>query len=216
MKPATCSPDPQSPRASVCLSVQWPRAWRVPASRGCRLCRPQPALCHTVHLAPGPIRHHLGGCALKCGGQGRAGDAFRNGNRTHLFMIYSLTLNGNPMGPIKAPPSPNSYLKSAGASPVLWRQMHLRVEQTALLPHPMPPPSLLPAFSTFERLLTVPKISWGCQPFRAVGQEGRGPCFRGREGPRTRIFQAQDRQREGASDGGEIQFSIFLKRKMSA
>lgn len=105
-------------------------------------------------------------------GKGRARDAFRNGNRAHLFIIYSLTLKGNPMGPIKSPYSSNAYLKSAGASPVLRRQMHLKVERTAPHPTACHPPFLLPALQTFARLLAVPKITRGCQFFQAVGQEG--------------------------------------------
>ena len=90
------------------------------------------------------------------------------------------------MGPIKALPSPNSHLKSAGAGPVLWRQKYLKVERAALLPPapPLPLPARLPALSTFEKTLHCSQDQWGCEPFQAVGQEGRAPCFRGREGPR--------------------------------
>lgn len=63
-----------------------------------------------------------------------AGDAFRNGNVVHLFVIYSLTLNGNPMGPIKAPSVPSAQPQE-GWSPSSSRgKKLLKVEPTSLLP----------------------------------------------------------------------------------
>lgn len=107
-----------------------------------------------------------------------------------MFIIYLLTLKGNPMGPIKSPHSFNAYLKSAGTSPVLRRPIHLKAEQTALYPTACHPPFLLLALQTFARLLAVPKITWGCQFFQALGQEGwgrAGLAFEVREGPRSQL-----------------------------
>lgn len=151
---------------------------------------------------PFPSGTAVGDVPTKVEGEGRAGDAFRNGNGTHLFVIYSLTLNGNPMGPIKAPHSPSAYLKSAGPSPVLRRQMHPTAERTALPALPPTarlPPSLRPLSkllkdaSLFPRSVGAASLSrlWGR---KAVG--GGGACLQGIEGPRTRIVWAQDRLRE--------------------
>lgn len=155
-------------------------------------------------------------------GEGRAGDAFRNGNGTHLFIIYSLTLNGNPMGPIKALPSPNSHLKSAGAGPVLWRQKYLKVERRALLPPPRPSPCLParpPALSTFERLFTVPKITGAASLSRLWGRMAGGLAFEVEEGlggvwEWTIAYSGHKiGQERGPGDGGESSFQFSSREK---
>lgn len=188
----------QAPRAPICLSTRlsitgqlWPssRAWRVGASRlvgAAGSLDDSEGLCDTVHLAPCPIRHHLRGCTLRTW---RAGDAFRNGNGRHLFIIYCLPRDGNPMGPIKAPHSPNSRLKSAGAGPVLWRQMHLKVGEPLCAPTACHPPSrplakLVRDSPLIPRSVPAASLSklWG----RKAGCGGGG-CFRGRKGPRRQL-----------------------------
>lgn len=136
-------------------------------------------------------------------------------------MIYSLILNGNLMGPIKALHSPSSYLKSAGASPLLWRQMHLKAGQTALRPHCLPP-SLLPLTSqACAGLLTLPKIVgaaslsklWGRKAVVGAG-EGGVLLLRERRAKEaiwewTRIFWAQKYAKGGAlmEENSSFQFS---------
>lgn len=213
MKPVHSEPRSAVPQGhpSVCPSVRPPHVatglaedW-VPA--GCR--------GDTIHLASRPIRHHLKGCTLQCGGPRQGWDAFRNGNGTHLFMIYSLTLNGNPMGPIKGLPHPASTSKVAGAGPVLRRQ---KVSQSRVA-RCTPPPALS---LSFGRLLAVPEMSGAARLSRLWGRKAGGPLllrsrrFQGGFEEATCIFWAQDRPGAGASGGGEIQFSIFLKRKTSA
>lgn len=106
-----------------------------------------------------------------------------------MFIIYSPTLKGNPMGPIKSPRSPHAYLESAGAGPVLRRRMHLEVEQTALHPTARHPPFLLPALQTLQDSAhSQDHLGLPVLPSCGAGKLGRvGLAFEVREGPTSQL-----------------------------
>lgn len=103
-----------------------------------------------------------------------AGDAFRNGNVVHLFVIYSLTLNGNPMGPIKAPSVPSAQPRE-GWSPSSSRGKKYSKWNRLLSSHLRPPhhSPRLPRLLKESSLL--PRSASGHSPFHAGGRRQRTP-----------------------------------------
>lgn len=97
-------------------------------------------------------------------------------------MIYSLTLNGNPMGPIKAPHSPNSHLKSAGADPVLGRQMHSGEGGIAELPLARLPTSCPLTPSTLQTVPSVLSLVGAASFSKLWGRKAGGLAFQVKKG----------------------------------